>query len=191
MPSGSGKPTSPSIVRVLDSTCRVSLSFATPGRSARSVMPVLSSMTSTGGIKADPSRCAASFLRCTASLRGTPSFLVTAVVSFMSVLPGSLNTDAPRPRRFAPLGADVQDAIAIVRRHAIRIDVVGQAHDAPEPAAEPFVDVDGGLAVVLGGKVRLPLAGNGQHSTIQVDFDRCRIEPGGGSEDLDRLRRAA
>lgn len=41
-----------SIVSVPGSTCSFSLSFGTPGRSVRSVMPVLSSNTSTGGISA-------------------------------------------------------------------------------------------------------------------------------------------
>src|SRR5271167_4930881 len=155
MLSGIGMLTSPSMVSVPASTCNLSLSLGTPGISARSVIPVLSSTTSTGGIRAASLRCVAS-LRVAASVREACSFLVTVVVSFMVDPPRSLDGDAARLGRFLALHVDVQHAVAIVGRHAIGIHVVGQTHYPPEPAAETLIDVHGGFIVVSGRQVRGP-----------------------------------
>src|ERR1700745_1436059 len=140
MPSGTASLTSPSIVSVSASTCRLRLSLGTPGRSARSVIPVLSSITSTGGITAVSLRCADS-LRAAASVRDPCSFLVTAFASFMVSPPDSLDGDPAGWGGCAALRTDAQNAIAVVSGDAIGIDVVRQTHHAPEPAAETLVDV--------------------------------------------------
>src|SRR4029453_3031288 len=168
MPSGIAKLTSPSIVSVSASTCSFSFSLGTPGRSARNVMPVLSSMTSTGGIRATSLRCAAS-LRVAASVRDACSFLVTAVVSFMVFSPGSWDGDVARLGRLLALDADVQHAVAVVGRHAVGIDVVGQAQHPPEPPAETLVDVEGGGVIVLGRQARQAPPGNGYHAPLHID----------------------
>src|SRR5579862_7466830 len=190
MLSGIEMVTSPSIVRVPASTCSLSLSLGTPGRSARSVMPLLSSITSTGGIRAVSLRCTGS-LRVAASVREACSFLVTAVVSFMVESPRLLDGDAAWLGRFVALHVDVQHAVAIVGRDAIGIDVVGQAHHPPEPATETFVYVHGGFTIVTGRQVRGPLASDSQQAAVQMHFHRGGIEPRSEGVDFHGLWRAA
>src|SRR6476661_10061814 len=177
MLSGIAMLTSPSIVSVPASTCNLSFSLGTPGRSARSVMPALSSITSTGGIRAASLRCPAS-LRVAASVREA-SFRVTAVVSFMVDPPWLLDGDATWLGRLMALHVDVQHSVAIVGGNGIGVHIVRQAHHPPEPAAEALIDVHGGFLIVSGRQVRGPLAGDGQQAPVQIHFHCGWIEPWG------------
>src|SRR6476661_1545670 len=176
MPSGIAMLTSPSIVSVPASTCNLSFSLGTPGRSARSVMPALSSITSTGGIRAASLRCAVS-LRVAASVREACSFPVTAVVSFMVDPPWLLDGDAAWLGRLVALHVDVQHPVAIIGRYGIGVHVVRQAHHPPEAAAKTLIDVHGGFIILPARKVHGPFAGDGQQAPVQIHFHRGGIEP--------------
>src|SRR6185369_9091735 len=135
-------------------------------------MPPVSSMTSTGGTSAPSSRGA---LVC----------LLTAVVSL--IFASLLNVDAPGLGGLAALDADMQHAIAVFRAHRTGIDIVGQRDDAPEAAAEAFVDVRRGLGL---GRRQLArtFAGHGQDALFDLHVDAGRVNTGCEGIDLDRLR---
>ena len=84
----------------------------------------------------------------------------------------------------------MQHPVAVARRHGVWIDVVGQRQHAPEAAGEALVDVHGRLAV-LGRQIHLALAGDGQHTLLDLDVDAGRVEAGGEGVNLDRLRSVA
>src|SRR5580765_347807 len=111
------------MISVSPSACTLSLSLGTPGRSAYSVMPESSSMTSTGGSSAG----------CSMAVWSPPR--LTAVCSFMAS-PRSIHVDAARLCRFEALDADVQDAFAVGRTHLVRIQVVGKRDHAMEAPGE-------------------------------------------------------
>src|SRR6478736_4197393 len=102
-------------------------------------MPLASSMTSTGGISAlSPYR----FCRPDAfsgAAADAPGCRVRR--SFIFQLLSSLDVDAARLRRGAPLDRDLQHAVAVLGLDGVRIGVVGQADDAAELAGTALVDM--------------------------------------------------
>src|SRR4051812_25888380 len=164
------------MISVSPSACTSSLSLGTPGRSAYSVMPESSSMTSTGGSSAGCSMAVWS--------RSRP----TAVCSFMSS-PRSIDVNAARLGRFQPLDAHVQDALAVGRTHLVRVQVVGKRDHAVKAPGEALVYVHA-RPLALGGKRRLALAGDAQHPALELDVEALRLQPRGERINLHRLRRA-
>src|SRR4051812_14757165 len=161
---------------------RCSCSLRTPGMSATSRMPPASSITSTGGMRAG-SRSLAERSCCGA--RST-----TCVLLSMINLLHLLDVDATRLCRFAALHADAQHAVAILGGDAGRIDVVRQADDAPEAAAEALVDVHR-LLLVAFHLTNRTLAGHRQHAAVEVHFHLRGIDAGRECIDLYGRGRAA
>src|SRR5574337_788770 len=131
-------------------------------------MPLASSMTSTGGIMV-------------ASLRLASGDLVTVLVSLMSS--SLLNGDAPMLGLFLALDTDMQHTVAILGLDGARVGVVGEGDHPPETAGEALVDMHGGL---LGNRISLALAGDGEDALFELHFDARRVEPRGEGVDLHR-----
>src|ERR687895_1713808 len=115
-------------------------------------MPAASSMTSTGGTSAG----------CSAG----PVARVGERLSFIGC-PRSVDADAARLCGLAPANADVQHAVAIVRLHIVRIEVLRERDHAVEAPGEALIQVHARRLALRGHGARA-LARDRKHPALDL-----------------------
>src|SRR5919197_1648507 len=155
MSFGISSPTSPSMTSISPSMCALRRSFDTPGRSAYSVMPSLSSITSTGGSSAGCSPACACVTRLS----------VWAIGFSLSV-----DLNAPRLSRLLAPDAHVQHAVTVGRAHLVRVDVVGERDHAVKAADEALVQVHARALLFLRERCGA-LARDAEHAALDLHVD--------------------
>src|SRR6185437_16857668 len=102
-------------------------------------------------------------------------------------LVNSVNLDLPWFCGLTTSHRDLDNAFAVSGLHFVRIDVLGEAHHAPERPSEAFLAVVG--RVLLRRNITPPA--HGQNIFLQRHFQALRIDAGGKHIDSHTVRVAS